>query len=156
MQEDLNLNHGKQKTSPPRASKNRADAPVKLRFAVAAYPTFAPLLSKQAGGTFPRINGVGVPGPRKDFADGTSNEPSKETVLKFPKVRPMQVNTSAVSGLYEFGPFCLDPVKRVLLRDGAPVPLTPKAFDTLQVLVSGAEQRPAPLQGRPDAGGVAG
>lgn len=102
---------------------------------MAAYPTFAPLLSKQAGGTFPRINGVGVPGPRKDFADGTSNEPSKETVLKFPKVRPMQVNTSAVSGLYEFGPFCLDPVKRVLLRDGAPVPLTPKAFDTLLVLV---------------------
>jgi len=47
----------------------------------------------------------------------------------------MQVNTSAVSGLYEFGPFRLDPAKRVLLRDGEPVPLTPKAFETLLVLV---------------------
>jgi Tol biopolymer transport system component/DNA-binding winged helix-turn-helix (wHTH) protein len=37
--------------------------------------------------------------------------------------------------LYEFGPFRLDPVKRRLLREGEPVPLTPKAFDTLLVLV---------------------
>ena len=36
---------------------------------------------------------------------------------------------------YEFGPFRLDPVKRRLLRDGAPIPLTPKAFDTLFELV---------------------
>src|SRR4030095_15374020 len=36
---------------------------------------------------------------------------------------------------YEFGPFRLDPVKRRLLRDGEPVPLTPKAFDTLLELV---------------------
>ena len=36
---------------------------------------------------------------------------------------------------YEFGPFRLDPVKRRLLRDGEPVPLTPKAFDTLVALV---------------------
>lgn len=39
------------------------------------------------------------------------------------------------SYLYEFGPFRLDPVKRRLLRDGEPVPLTPKAFDTLLALV---------------------
>ena len=37
--------------------------------------------------------------------------------------------------LYEFGPFRLDPVKRCLLREGEPVPLTPKAFETLLVLV---------------------
>ncbi|MBA2646000.1 MAG: winged helix-turn-helix domain-containing protein [Pyrinomonadaceae bacterium] len=37
--------------------------------------------------------------------------------------------------LYEFGPFRLDPVKRRLLRDGEPMPLTPKAFDTLLALV---------------------
>jgi eukaryotic-like serine/threonine-protein kinase len=37
--------------------------------------------------------------------------------------------------LYEFGPFRLDPVKRRLLRDGEPVALTPKAFDTLLALV---------------------
>jgi DNA-binding winged helix-turn-helix (wHTH) protein len=37
--------------------------------------------------------------------------------------------------LYRFGPFCLDPVRRRLLRDGEPVPVTPKAFDTLLALV---------------------
>lgn len=37
--------------------------------------------------------------------------------------------------LYQFGPFCLDPVKRRLLRDGEVVKLTPKAFETLLVLV---------------------
>lgn len=37
--------------------------------------------------------------------------------------------------LYRFGPFCLDPVRRRLERDGEPVPLTPKAFDTLLALV---------------------
>jgi DNA-binding winged helix-turn-helix (wHTH) protein len=37
--------------------------------------------------------------------------------------------------LYEFGPFRIDPLKRRLLRDEEPLPLTPKAFDTLLVLV---------------------
>ena len=37
--------------------------------------------------------------------------------------------------LYKFGPFCLDPVKRRLLRDGDVVRLTPKAFETLLALV---------------------
>ena len=36
---------------------------------------------------------------------------------------------------YEFGAFRLEPAERQLRRDGRPVPLTPKAFDTLQVLV---------------------
>lgn len=36
---------------------------------------------------------------------------------------------------YEFGPFRLDPAKRLLTRDGLPVTLTPKAFDTLLALV---------------------
>jgi DNA-binding winged helix-turn-helix (wHTH) protein/TolB-like protein/tetratricopeptide (TPR) repeat protein len=36
---------------------------------------------------------------------------------------------------YEFGPFRLDHAGRRLLRDGAPVTLTPKVFDTLLVLV---------------------
>jgi DNA-binding winged helix-turn-helix (wHTH) protein/predicted Zn-dependent protease len=34
-----------------------------------------------------------------------------------------------------FGPFRLDPAARLLLRDGAPVPLLPKSFDALLVLV---------------------
>ncbi|PYS51114.1 MAG: hypothetical protein DMF68_05370 [Acidobacteria bacterium] len=36
---------------------------------------------------------------------------------------------------YEFGVFRIDAEKRVLLRDGEPVKLTPKVFDTLLVLV---------------------
>jgi DNA-binding winged helix-turn-helix (wHTH) protein len=37
--------------------------------------------------------------------------------------------------LYEFGSFCLDAAERLLLRDGEPVPLSPKAFDLLLALV---------------------
>jgi DNA-binding winged helix-turn-helix (wHTH) protein/TolB-like protein/Flp pilus assembly protein TadD len=37
--------------------------------------------------------------------------------------------------LYEFGNFRLDPCRRLLLRSGARVPVTPKAFDLLVVLV---------------------
>lgn len=40
-----------------------------------------------------------------------------------------------VKHLYQFGPFCLDPVKRRLLRDGEVLKLTPKAFETLLTLV---------------------
>jgi DNA-binding winged helix-turn-helix (wHTH) protein len=36
---------------------------------------------------------------------------------------------------YEFGPFRLDTAERLLLRDGQHVPLTPKAFETLLILV---------------------
>src|SRR6266480_1757970 len=38
--------------------------------------------------------------------------------------------------LYEFGPFSVDTRERVLLRDGKPVPLTPKAYETLLALIS--------------------
>ena len=37
--------------------------------------------------------------------------------------------------LYRFGSFAIDPRESLLLRDGEPVPLTPKAFETLLVLV---------------------
>ncbi len=40
--------------------------------------------------------------------------------------------------LFEFGGYQLDPRTRLLLRDGEPVPLTPKVFDTLHVLVAHA------------------
>jgi len=43
--------------------------------------------------------------------------------------------SNPVCRLYEFGPFRIDVVKRLLLRDGAVVPLTPKAFDTLLALL---------------------
>lgn len=36
---------------------------------------------------------------------------------------------------FSFGPFTLDPAKRLLTRDSEPIALTPKAFDTLRLLV---------------------
>jgi TolB-like protein/DNA-binding winged helix-turn-helix (wHTH) protein/Tfp pilus assembly protein PilF len=39
---------------------------------------------------------------------------------------------------YAFGPFRLDPQQRVLLRDGRPIPLTPKAVEILLLLVEKA------------------
>jgi DNA-binding winged helix-turn-helix (wHTH) protein/tetratricopeptide (TPR) repeat protein len=45
----------------------------------------------------------------------------------------LQESTSS----YAFGPFLLNPVNRLLLREGKRVSLTPKAFDTLLLLVEG-------------------
>src|SRR5215510_14192155 len=41
---------------------------------------------------------------------------------------------------YEFGPFSLDSSKKLLTSCGKSLPLTPKAFDTLLVLVEHAGQ----------------
>src|SRR5262249_36163561 len=43
--------------------------------------------------------------------------------------------TQAEKHFYEFGPFRLDTTDRLLLRDGQHIPLTPKAFETLMILV---------------------
>jgi TolB-like protein/Tfp pilus assembly protein PilF len=40
-----------------------------------------------------------------------------------------------VKHFFEFGQFRLDPKESLLLRDGQPIPLTPKAFKTLVVLI---------------------
>src|SRR5690242_9748077 len=37
--------------------------------------------------------------------------------------------------VYEFAPYRLDPAKRSLIRDGKKIPLPPKTFDLLQLLV---------------------
>ena len=37
--------------------------------------------------------------------------------------------------MYQFGPFSLDPAERLLFRDGEPLTVTPKVFDTLVCLV---------------------
>jgi len=37
--------------------------------------------------------------------------------------------------IYQFGEFRIDPQERLLIRDGNPIPLTPKAFETLLALV---------------------
>src|SRR5262249_4497258 len=39
------------------------------------------------------------------------------------------------SHIYEFGPYRLDAAERMLLRDGAAVPLQPKVFDLLLAMV---------------------
>src|SRR5882762_4435665 len=44
-------------------------------------------------------------------------------------------NLSTAKHSYDFGEFQLDPIERILLRDGQAVALTPKAFDLLLVLV---------------------
>jgi len=44
--------------------------------------------------------------------------------------------STPVNVLYEFGRFQLDPPERLLLCDGHPVPLTPKAFDLLLALIN--------------------
>src|SRR4029453_9302438 len=63
---------------------------------------------------------------------------------KAPKFLPRKLpNPGGVMGggtrpSYEFGPFRLDLSEHQLLRDGWPVPLTPKAFELLRVLVQPA------------------
>lgn len=46
--------------------------------------------------------------------------------------------SSLISNLYEFGEFRVDKQKRVLRRGGITVPLTPKAFDVLLLLIENA------------------
>ena len=47
----------------------------------------------------------------------------------------MQARDREGKGLYEFGPFRVDPEKETLLREGEIVPITPKTFQILLVLV---------------------
>ena len=42
--------------------------------------------------------------------------------------------------LYEFGPFRVDPDKRLLLRDDRPVAITPKVFETLLILIRSSHE----------------
>lgn len=53
----------------------------------------------------------------------------------------MQPGPAEPAPLYDFGDFRLDPGRRLVLRrDGTPVPLTPKAYDTLVYLCARAGQ----------------
>ena len=57
--------------------------------------------------------------------------------LKAPKkiLKDVAVPVLPAQHIYEFGPFRLDPNERQMRRDGAVVPITAKAFDTLLLLV---------------------
>jgi len=45
---------------------------------------------------------------------------------------------TSIMGIYQFGVWRLDPTERLLLNNGEPVALTPKAFETLLLLVENA------------------
>jgi len=53
------------------------------------------------------------------------------------KVLPRRMNVET-KHFYVFGRFRIDPEERVLLRDGTPVPLGPKVFETLLLLIQNA------------------
>src|SRR5215471_12077832 len=48
--------------------------------------------------------------------------------------------SNAVKHLLEFGPFRIDPEQRLLMRDQQPVPLSPKAYELLLLLVQRSGQ----------------
>lgn len=52
-------------------------------------------------------------------------------------MKPLKFATSerAATRCYQFGPFRLDTEKRLLVRDGVPVTLTPKTYETLLALI---------------------
>lgn len=52
----------------------------------------------------------------------------------------MKVAVMSLDGkqVYEFGDFRVDGLQKKLLRNALPVPLTPKAFDTLEILIANA------------------
>jgi DNA-binding winged helix-turn-helix (wHTH) protein/TolB-like protein len=75
-----------------------------------------------------------------DLSTSSGQRHALESVLKFtPQValmssQPQEVNQPGACQ-YQFGPFLLDPPERTLLRGETPIPLPPKAFDTLVYLV---------------------
>lgn len=52
----------------------------------------------------------------------------------------MATKSSEIRHLYEFGPFRLDPQRRLLTRGTDPVPLTPKVIETLVVLIENRDR----------------
>src|SRR4051794_34727200 len=59
---------------------------------------------------------------------------TSRTALALKEVRSPQMNQRALY-YYEFGPFRINATERLLQRGSDLVPLTPKVFDTLLVLV---------------------
>jgi Tol biopolymer transport system component/DNA-binding winged helix-turn-helix (wHTH) protein len=57
-------------------------------------------------------------------------------MLPFPDFRDFRkAMTKPANRVYEFGPFRLESAERLLLRDNATIPLTPKTFETLLLLL---------------------
>ena len=86
----------------------------------------------------------GVP-PRDAPSNGLQvasdgHQKSLNRVLEVLKKSQMATMSSQVKRLYEFGPFRLDPQKRVLWQGSDPVLLTPKAIETLIVLIENRDR----------------
>ena len=60
---------------------------------------------------------------------------SQKTSKRKPKGLPATHEVDLKAPVYEFGAFLLDERERLLIRNGSPVPLTPKVFDILLLLV---------------------
>lgn len=60
---------------------------------------------------------------------------SQKTSKRKPKALPATPQADVEAVIYEFGPFLLDEKERLLTRNGNAVPLTPKVFDILLLLV---------------------
>ena len=73
------------------------------------------------------------------LAEMTWQSPKKgsQTFLNVSQDRAM---SNVGNGLYEFGEFRLDPQERTLSQGEVPIALTPKAFDTLLVLIGSSGQ----------------
>jgi DNA-binding winged helix-turn-helix (wHTH) protein len=93
----------------------------------------------------PVVNGRGYPSAGRSPAQAapiTLNVGDCHAILAH---RSLSSGSRAVeSSLYEFGSFTVQPDERLLLREGRPVSLTPKAFDLLIQLI----ERPGQLVGK--------
>src|SRR6516165_2337595 len=68
------------------------------------------------------------------MSDETGQRPSSKNTRE-PLFAATGASSQSTPELYEFGPFRLEPAERKLSRNNEPVVLTPKAFDTLLLLV---------------------
>jgi Tol biopolymer transport system component/DNA-binding winged helix-turn-helix (wHTH) protein len=68
------------------------------------------------------------------MSDETGQRPSSKNTRE-PLFAATGASSQSTPELYEFGPFRLEPAERKLSRNNEPVVLTPKAFDTLVLLV---------------------
>src|SRR5262245_61650770 len=64
-----------------------------------------------------------------------SPKSAKDLFQYYSKRFQTMVMSRRAKEVYEFGPFRIDVAERLLTREGQNVPLTPKAFDTLLLLV---------------------
>jgi TolB-like protein/Flp pilus assembly protein TadD len=71
---------------------------------------------------------------------GASMKVLKKPQKKSKKIASDRVNEppQSIQVVYSFGPFYLNEAERMVLRDGQPVPLAPKVFDMLLILVKSA------------------